>query len=334
MAVALLLFTVFLSACNESLSSDPARPAREESSVSVEAARAREALHARNTRDWVGVAHNAAIDAFRSELRKTSPMRQSCENLAEFFSRQDLFVPEEHRTQANVVRTIVLQGLEPCRRKVPSTTKKLVEEGSGLTASAAALVNQTEFEVEQATSSYDLAVRLQPVLAASASLDTVGQAAVGVSVGVAQNSLEYWESQFASFSSEIVAEYGPCFTDLRLAGFTFDDALEACLGGAYSLAVSMTNGTARSVWPTSARSIQCGPGSAWQNMVRTAKEDVDGAATGFVGGLLTTKNIQLAVSAGIGAGAAKSVVEAVKATMRLYDCAMTPKTRTRTGGST
>lgn len=253
---------------------DSATPDRPTLATAPGRADARTRLHQRNKYDWVGVAHNRAIDDFRQELRKPGRIAR---NLCEYLGRRDV--------ERRVLTTSNLCGRGNASQVTWSTTE--------------ALLADVENAIEAASDSYELAARLHAVLDAAGALSASEQEVIGATVSVAQSSYEYWEAQFPGFAQEVVAEYGTCADQYRYSGYSSDDIRDICVNG----------GAAQMSQPYSPQSMVRFASFAtaalpsWFKSV--AKADARGAFAGALFGGLAG-----AGSAGGAASIARGIVEA------------------------
>lgn len=136
-------------------------------------------LRARNKHDWVGVAHNKAIDDFRKELRKPGRIAR---NLCDYLTQK--------RDAAAAARVALeTSPLCPTRAKHAAWMPQ--------SSLATQLLSDIELAVDAASSADDLASRLNQVLDASAALSAGEQEAIAATVSVAQHSYEYWDANFS-----------------------------------------------------------------------------------------------------------------------------------------
>jgi hypothetical protein len=210
--------------------------------------------------DWVGVAHNRALDAFRDELREPGVLsRNLCSYLLTFVT-SDARVPAERAAaraalSAAARREVARKGLaatELCGRRpawrsagiashvwltafapprwpfAPAAIRRRSQSGEPSQA-ARDLYAQIEASIDAAASSYDLAAYLDPVLDAAAQLGAEEYATIAATVSVAQSSYEYWEVELPSYVDAVAAEYGACLEESQLLGYTLTQAEYRCV---------------------------------------------------------------------------------------------------------
>jgi hypothetical protein len=239
---------IAIVACRDALTSNddrndarmtPHRP------ISEAAIRARQQLHEQNTYDWVGVAHNKALDEFRNELRKPGILSRNMCAFVRSFSAQAERLPIGHRSLDSLVRDEVarksLRSSKLCRSHDLPVQRSLfrnavLTDGAAPRVIAAysdadALFGQIEAAVDVAVDSYDLATRLAPLLEQTSALGESDQAIVGAVISVAQSSREYWEVNYSVLVQEIGNEYGACAIAQANAGVSEEEAQRFCMEG-------------------------------------------------------------------------------------------------------
>jgi len=223
---------------------------------------ARAKLHRRNPMDWVGEAHNRALDAFRDELRRPGVLSRSLCGYLLTFVTSDARVPVERAAAraalgAAARRDVARKGLaatELCGRRparpsagvalhtwlaafvpsrwslAPAAVPRRSQSGE-LSQAARDLYAQIESSIDVAASSYELAGYLNPVLDAAAQLSAEEHATIAATVSVAQSSYEYWEVELPNYIEAVAAEYGPCLEESQQLGYTLADAEYRCVNG-------------------------------------------------------------------------------------------------------
>jgi hypothetical protein len=285
---------------------------------------ARSHLHQRNQLDWVGAAHNRALDAFRDELREPGVLTRSVCGYLSTFVAGDARVPAKHarakaalnaEARGNAARK-GLAATELCGRELagpsaaitsrvslaafvptrPPLSREPAPRSQSSQPSQAAfdLYAQIEAAIDAAANSYDLAGRLNPVLDAAARLGAEEYATIAATVSVAQSSYEYWEGQLPSYIDAVAADYRPCLEESQLLGYTFVDAQNRCLNGSQVAPLDWRGARANSRLPllmVVAKPHTAGAGrqSTMQGLKAIGKKDAYGAFTGgfagaFVGG--------------------------------------------------
>ena len=206
-------------------------------------AKARDRLHARNKEEWVGIAHNKAIDAFRHELRKPGVLTSDvCTFVLEFSVSTDR--SDAHKRVSENARWHSARSVQDdsrlCSRSrgnsgfkgiaAPLPTEPLAPRARQSTA-VEVLVDDIETAVAQSANSYELATELNTILDRADSLTASDQVIVASTVSVAQNSFEYWETQYDFFVREVIDEFGPCAADQSSAGVPAETLRDHCIGG-------------------------------------------------------------------------------------------------------
>jgi hypothetical protein len=302
------------------------------------AARAR--LHQRNQMDWVGTAHNRALDAFRDELRNPGVLTRNVCGYLQTFAAGDARVPAKHARAKAVLsveaRTNVakkgLVATELCGRQFGGPSAALTSrvsmaaflprrspfsgrtaprsQSSELSQAALDLYAQIESAIDASANSYDLAGRLNPVFDAAGQLAGEEYATIAATVSVAQSSYEYWEGQLPSYIDAVGADYGPCFEESQQLGYTLVDAQNRCMNGWRIDPADWRGGRADSRLPLLmfvARPHTAGAGrqSLSQGLKAIGKRDAYGAFTGAWAGAFAGGGIQgAALGALVGGGGA------------------------------
>lgn len=335
---AMVASSLLLVACRDDAASSPnvarARRVAPRTEAGATHLDAKARIHQRNRHDWIGVAHNRALDDFRKQLRAPGILTKNlCDFVTDFSSRPErLPVHLDNRlnlqesTRGHVKATTCGQrvsiGQNPFATLVGLFRRKRVQEVSAATSQ---LIAEVESAVDASTTSSELAGRLESVLDAAAALDTTDQGVVSAAVSVAQNSFEYWETNFSAFQQEIVNEYMPCANSLAESGYSLDDAGQRCMEGgstAYGT-VSLRHPTRPDgAAPMTGRTTrECGWNAPWKGIIRMARADLDGGVRGFWGGLVATRSLIGALTGALGGAAAGSLYEGAKVTWEIIVCA-------------
>lgn len=179
--------------------------------VTAASVRARDNLHRRSKEDWVGIAHNKMLDDFRRDMRKPGLLtRNVCEYVSEFGMRDER-LPNGRRFVGGANWRAVRAAAEASplcsgMGSVRGSPIAFRRPAATLTASASqssevlSLISEIETAVSNASDSYDLAIRLNPILDRAAKLPALDQATIAATVSVALNSYEYWEGQYPIFN--------------------------------------------------------------------------------------------------------------------------------------
>lgn len=306
--------------------------------VSDAAVRARSKLRERNAYDWVGVAHNRALDDIRTEMRKPGRRtRNLCDYALDFVTNPDRLPAGKRHLRSATQRESAIAGLAQtglCRGRKASThgasfspvgaPALFVQEGD-ISQAAYDLMGTIENAVAAAADNYDLAVRLNQVLDAAASLDSIDQEVIGATVSTAQYSFEYWQSHLLVYQEEFWGQYSGCATQYRDAGYSSDDALSGCVVG---------GGSGDGTWSANPGNVQprspmlfrfashstpmgCDLGTHFKAL---AGADAVGALTGAVKGIFGGPGGIL--TGAFAGGSLASFGSFVKSTWDLYWCAM------------
>jgi hypothetical protein len=210
--------------------------------VSASAVRERKRVHERNKEEFVGVAHNKALDDFRRELRKPGTLTKNvCDYVLTFATHEDR-LPTNNRVDEGVrshaART-VSDSSTLCRKSVKPRVSGIAFRSPLAPLARAAQespeAQQLLYEIQDAVaaspSSYDLAGRLNPVLDRAAALPASDQLVIGATVSVAQNSFEYWETNYDMFAREVQDDYGACAGNQYEGGVPPETARDNCMNG-------------------------------------------------------------------------------------------------------
>jgi hypothetical protein len=201
------------------------------------------AFHAKNYADWVGKAHNKAVDDFFSRLNdktKGAPINLCAEILefaadpARFPAGRDATTREQRRAAA----ARALSGTGVCggqftdaRSGNLSLTSALQNEtltaSQTLSAAANSLIDQIKSASVSATTASGLATALTPILSQADQLVISGERDVVYSVAsVAQSSFEYWTANLEPQADQTQSTYGGCLVQYSDQGV----ALSTCMG--------------------------------------------------------------------------------------------------------
>ncbi len=302
-----------------------------------------------NQFSWVGSAHNAALDAFRTELVKPEMRRLDVCSFILAFASSDARIP---KGRAAPNGSLSLKGRRAAATKALSETKLCGRRSANLrsettspvqlvsywsrsaspvperahlqsaqpSAAAYALYAQIETALDAATNSVDLAARLSPVLSSAAQLSQVEYAAVAATASVAQSSFEYWEPQFPPYVQQVEGTFGPCIDESYAAGYTLDGILYRCTnGGGVSVVVPASGrgwaGTARplhlvTLWKHPRLTRARQCGYYCQGFREIGKQDARGAFVGAWAGVLAG-GPQGAVLGAIAGGSGASMAAAI-----------------------
>jgi hypothetical protein len=309
--------------------------------ISELAARKRQRLHGENKLDWVGVAHNRAIDDFRRELRKPGVIsRRMCEYLADYSTRPERLPNERRSAKTSTERSAAYPDVAAmlCSKRIgrellkPRIGYSDSTQGVQISPTAIQLISDVRSAVEGFNDSYELASRLLPILQAAANLDTIDQAAVRITVSVAQSSSEYWESELHPAQQEFVKEFGGCANQQYSSNYSSDQAFSRCVEGGGGEGSDVTSAPfTRSDPQTIAEhanlaALSCETLGDYLRRVITS--DVDAGVAGFIGAMVRTKTPAIATEFALYSAAGVSIYDILKITWDLHWCAMMPR---RTG---
>lgn len=202
-------------------------------------------FHLANPVDWVGEAHNMAMDAFRKELRKPSRVNNACALIREVaFAEMKNAVESRHQNAPDkIAMETILRPLLPqigCdtvpinRRRVsisPAANARSIGttvDSLELTAAGEALMDSVQIAVANTSSSSGLASALSPILASATALGEGDQLAVSTIAAIAVSSAEYWESEVGGFVDDVASEFGPCVSAVM---GNVPDPVEYCMNG-------------------------------------------------------------------------------------------------------
>lgn len=191
------------------------------------------AFHAKNYADWVGKAHNRALDDFFARFAHRAP-KNLCAELVEFMSEPERVPPEKLQgTTREQRRAYAIRGLgatQVCRDQLAdngsSTASFSFATVAGVSAAANSLLDQISSAQTTATTASGLAASLTPILSQADQLVSGERDLVYSVASVAQSSFEYWLANIGSLSLQVDATYGPC-----LGLYSYEShALSSCMG--------------------------------------------------------------------------------------------------------
>ena len=274
---------------------------------------AKRKFHKNNRDDWVGVAHNAAMDHLHAKAATILKGPDVCDKIVDFMMEEGRAVSSAHTTQAlsrRAVETVMLRGAcgdyYSARQGSPVHPASYMQsEEQPLSPAASSLTDQISTATLTAATSGDLALQLNPIVDAAYALTAPGETDIVLSgASVAQSSREYWEVQLipSNYNAEItngVAQNGAClslYSDANTAVFQ-------CLGLSEPKVIIPTGfqqlGASASLFHL-AQSQAC-----WdQNMSLTeiGHQDFVGAAAGAIAGFWTGGPAAIPEAALLGGG--------------------------------
>lgn len=319
-----LVVTASIMACHEEPTAARSEPgeARITLAPSAAAARERERLSARNPQDWVGKAHNKALDDFRKELRRPGAMtKEFCARLKDYVVHQDR-IPRDRPRADLATRGSAAEAARSkapiCQPRTPVVIATTARQELSMSPTAYSLFSNVQTAVSQSQDRWELASRLNSVLDGAASLEPVENELISAVVSVAQSSWEYWETELASFQAELWNTVAPCALDAQRQGYSVDQARQMCMESGGSTIASPLGAPTLQFRYTSVSRGEC---RLTDHLKRLAGADAVGA---FVGGVKGGVTLGFAgILPGAFAGAAYgSLASFVYSTWELYWCAM------------
>jgi hypothetical protein len=201
------------------------------------------AFHAKNYADWVGQAHNKAMDDFFSRLNdktRGAPINL-CAEILEFASDPARVPAGRGATTRELRRTAAARALSATgvcggqftdarsgNLSLTSAHRNASQTGSGtLSAAANSLITQIKSASVSATTASALATMLTPILSQADQLTISGERDIVYSVAsVAQSSYEYWTANLQPQAYQTQSTYGGCLVQYSDQGV----ALSTCMG--------------------------------------------------------------------------------------------------------
>ncbi len=195
---------------------------------------AKERFHKRNYADWVGKAHNDALEAFFTQLALGGGSRNVCSMIVDFMS-DAARVPHGKNPGSDAQRRrIVSLGLQGtgCAPNVAQSesptfgfASRLIANQSG-SAELNARLDEIKYAGWIAPTSGDLAISLNAILDRADFLSPTEAELVYTAASVAQSSYEDWEANIVPRTDQIQTSYGSC-----LGGYSIGaDGLKYCMG--------------------------------------------------------------------------------------------------------
>jgi hypothetical protein len=198
-------------------------------------------FHAKNYADWVGRAHNKALDEFFvAMLADKGPPRNFCSVVLDFMSGSARVPAEKFRGTLSERRGYALRGLsttEACGRQLTDNGSTSWFASSAVAASSSvsvagvspacnSLLNQIGSAQSVATTASGLATSLTPILYQADLLVSGERDLVYAAASVTQSSFEYWAANIGSQSQQVDVTYGPCLAQYS----TEATAASTCMG--------------------------------------------------------------------------------------------------------
>jgi hypothetical protein len=299
--------------------------------ASAPAIRARERIHEKNRYDWVGAAHNKALDDFRRELRRPGVLtRNLCEYAQSFAAREERNPRDRALSESDrwsITRTVG-DSVAWCGRRGPRVSNTTFTSPfapspvpTPQSQQAYEFLGAIEAAVNEAQSSFDLAERLDPLLDRMAALDPIDQAVVGATISVTQSSYEYWETQLTAYHQELLDEYGGCVNEQSSSGGDPLTVRDNCLNDQGDGAVAFKYPP---VGPFSGRltGLKITPscaGSLREGVGKVVSADLKGAFTGAVSGGIAA-GLAGVVGGAIAGATAGSTWAAIENAWEVFKC--------------
>jgi hypothetical protein len=325
---------VLAIACNDGGSSPPPLTGPPVSSLAPRGSRgnsfdklaARRAAHENNPMDWVGVAHNRALDDYFHGMKAGKASRDACHDLVDFMS-DEARTPGHGRLMRSDRRvlargTLQVQGY--CLNQVGSASESypaLLAQATTTTVSPAtqSMLWRINDAIAGSVDSYELAYRINMMYGEIWLLPGDEAAATYSVASIAVSSAEYWETHMDAVYSDLLAAYGSCMTSGAYS--SAENASEACMGlrvsGYSGPAPTLERGHAKSPILQLTQGIYKDDKCSYFDTRKNVENDFIGgaagaflgAATGVVAGIIGTAGI-LAPEGGLGGAAAGAVAGA------------------------
>ena len=178
-----------------------------------------------NHADWVGKAHNKAMDDFFALMivEKDQP-KEFCGRVVEFMSdpartqgkasREQLHAMAERAVKATAVcRGYIGQGGSSMTHLVTRTPNITLAAIEGISAAANSLLDQAGYAVRNSATASDLASTLNSITAQADQLVESERELVYAGANVGQSSYEYWQAETQTQAQDVLNEYGPCLAE-------------------------------------------------------------------------------------------------------------------------
>jgi hypothetical protein len=324
----ILIASLLLSACNDS----PPGPVAARAVSGIENPRMTERqkprvtpaeFHARNRMDWVGVAHNKAMDELRAEVRRTKPG-----DVCKVIARVSVDLPLDSRLEAIGSRAATRKIRKDAFDKVGCRGKRagsadIAGQVSDLLNPAAALnvsLGSEDFELsgaawgfvdqvmaagDGAATAGDLASELSAILGAAQGLTSDELTVLDALASVSLSSFEYWEQNTAAVFSDLQNIYGQCHANGGGESCYYATSRGVPLSPGLPLFRLASVSSAAPTCPMGVKAIWTG--------------DKWGAGVGLTIGLLT-RTVQGAIVGLVGGAAAGSAGGAILEFIRWQNC--------------
>ena len=203
---------------------------------------ARAKFHRLNYADWVGRAHNKALDEFfAAMLSDQTTGKDFCARVLEFMSEAARVPSEKNQGTREQRRSYAVRGLtatQACRGQLTDKGSPIVwlvgtvgvgtfaASVDGVSAAANSLLDQIGSAQSAAKTASGLATSLTPILTQADQLVSGERDLVYATASVTQSSFEYWLANMVPQSEQVDMTYGGClgqYTDQARA-------LSTCMG--------------------------------------------------------------------------------------------------------
>lgn len=329
----MLLVACITSACSDSatdlaVTSPTIAPNQTSSSPSTNA---RADFHARNHLDWVGRAHNKALDDFAAMVKAKGASKDLCAAVIAFMSAPERMPGNGNKGDATSRKSAAVAGVRAsgiCNSQFATNSAHAwlaaAVENDSFSYAANRLFDRIESAQLAAITSAELAAYLSPILSeADAFGEGVDRDGVYAVASVAQSSFEYWEVEAMPLVETVDAEYGTCLGQ-------YDDqayALDTCMGITYESAYS--TGSSRGFDSAPRMFLAQGDvvsGEQHMSRPRIVGSDIGGAIAGAFIGTFFTPGLGTLMGAINGAGSASTSVSWGSAAAVVY-CRKTEQPR-------
>jgi hypothetical protein len=189
-------------------------------------------FHRDNPQDWVGVAHNRALDAYFAKLAHGDVSRDVCHDLVSFMS-EDARSPESaHTTRAQRrtagQRAFARAGFCLDRFAAASASESaMLVQATAVSPATDSILTRINLATQAATSSADLAYRINQMAPEIWALPGAEASDTWAVASVAVNSSQYWEANQTSVNANVATAYAPC---IQYQPTSPQTAASACMG--------------------------------------------------------------------------------------------------------
>jgi hypothetical protein len=203
---------------------------------------ARANFHAKNYADWVGKAHNKALDDFfAATIAQTGDPENLCSRILDFMSEPGRIPPDKDqgtRERRRAFAGAALSGTQMCQGQLAenplpklwlaSAIRGVSSSASVGSISAAAnyLLDQIRNAQAMATTATGLATALTPILSQADQLVSSERDIVYAAASVSQSSFEYWQANLQPLGDQVAVTHGGCLVQYPDEPY----ALNTCMG--------------------------------------------------------------------------------------------------------